>query len=176
MAIEDILNQVITEKEEDNEQKLFVGSKTKKVSCNFDLDDETLGVPNIKIFGVGGAGNNIVEYLGKLRNWPLNINFWALNTDKKTLIKFKKSQLNSSLFLIGEKKLKGFGSGGNPSIGRDAFAENKADVEKILSSKTDVLFIIAGLGKGTGSGVSPEIAKSHTQTYYNCGNRYYPIN
>jgi cell division GTPase FtsZ len=68
MAIEDILNQVITEKEEDNEQKLFVGSKTKKVSCNFDLDDETLGVPNIKIFGVGGAGNNIVEYLGKLRN------------------------------------------------------------------------------------------------------------
>jgi cell division protein FtsZ len=63
------------------------------------------------------------------------------------------------LFLIGEKKLKGFGSGGNPSIGRDAFAENKADVEKILSSKTDILFIIAGLGKGTGSGVSPEIAK-----------------
>ncbi|MDR2821485.1 MAG: hypothetical protein LBV53_00840 [Mycoplasmataceae bacterium] len=160
MAIEDILNQVITDNEEkSNEQKIFVGAKTKKVSCNFDLDDETLGVPNIKIFGVGGAGNNIVEYLGKLRNWPLNINFWALNTDKKTLIKFKKSQLNSSLFLIGEKKLKGFGSGGNPSIGRDAFTENKADVEKILSSKTDILFIIAGLGKGTGSGVSPEIAK-----------------
>jgi cell division GTPase FtsZ len=69
MAIEDILNQVITDNEEkNNEQKIFVGAKTKKVSCNFDLDDETLGVPNIKIFGVGGAGNNIVEYLGKLRN------------------------------------------------------------------------------------------------------------
>jgi cell division protein FtsZ len=81
-----------------------------------------------------------------------------MNTDRKTLIRLKKNQFNSSLFLIGENELKGFGSGGDPVVGKKAFEENKNDVSEILSD-ADIVFIIAGLGKGTGSGVGPEIAK-----------------
>jgi cell division GTPase FtsZ len=64
MPLNDILNELIIDKDE---TKTFVPSKTKKVSCNFD-DEDDLGIPKIKIFGIGGAGNNIIEYLGKIRN------------------------------------------------------------------------------------------------------------
>ncbi|MDR1850761.1 MAG: cell division FtsZ family protein [Mycoplasmataceae bacterium] len=154
MSLNDVLDSVITEKNDNN----VFETQARKISCNFDVEDETLGLPNIKILGIGGAGNNIIDYLGKIRSWPLNVNFWAMNTDRKTLIRLKKNQFNSSLFLIGENELKGFGSGGDPVVGKKAFEENKNDVSEILSD-ADIVFIIAGLGKGTGSGVGPEIAK-----------------
>jgi cell division protein FtsZ len=81
-----------------------------------------------------------------------------MNTDKKTLSRLKKKEINANLFLLGAQRLKGFGSGGDPNIGKEAFNENKSELEKIFVD-TDVVFVIAGLGKGTGSGAGPEIAK-----------------
>jgi cell division protein FtsZ len=74
------------------------------------------------------------------------------------LVRLKKNQVNASLYLIGEKKLNGFGSGGDPRVGQAAFEENKDDIERKMVD-IDILFIIAGLGKGTGSGVGPEVAR-----------------
>jgi hypothetical protein len=64
MSLNDVIDSVVTEKDDSN----VFETKTRKISCNFDVEDETLGLPNIKIFGVGGAGNNIIDYLGKIRS------------------------------------------------------------------------------------------------------------
>jgi cell division GTPase FtsZ len=64
MSLNDVLDSVITEKNDNN----VFETQARKISCNFDVEDETLGLPNIKILGIGGAGNNIIDYLGKIRS------------------------------------------------------------------------------------------------------------
>jgi len=158
MAIKDVLNNVSIDGDV-TENKVKDDFKVEKIfNCNFDTNDEKLGVPQIKLFGIGGAGNNIISHIWKSRGWPININSWLLNTDKKTLVRIKNQNIESSYFLIGEKKLHGYGSGGDPDIGKMAFEENANEIRNILKD-TDILFLFAGLGKGTGSGVTPEIAK-----------------
>jgi len=158
MSIKDVLNEVDVNGEVDQTIVATENKIEKVYTCNFDISNEKLGVPNIKLIGIGGAGNNIISFIEKKRSWPLNINTWLMNTDKKTLMRLKNLQIASSYFLIGEKKLHGYGSGGDPEVGKMAFEENANDVKEILKD-TDILFLFAGLGKGTGSGVTPEIAK-----------------
>jgi cell division protein FtsZ len=80
---------------------------------------------------------------------------YALNTDFKAL---KRIQGLTNVYLLGKKILRGAGSGGDPTIGKLSVEEATQDIRSVLEN-TDILFIVAGLGKGTGSGASPEIAK-----------------
>lgn len=111
---------------------------------------------NIKVIGVGGAGNNIVKYMVQSQDWPSFVEVIAINTDYVAL-----SALGSELkniFILGADELNGNGSGGDPNVGQRA-AEADAEVMKTILEGTDVLILAAGLGKGTGTGATPIIAK-----------------
>jgi cell division protein FtsZ len=154
--LKDITNQLkVDEKSELFEQKIDVNKRTNSLFNNLDDIEDTLGQFNVKVFGVGGAGCNVIEHMIKSRVWPENVNLYALNTDLKALQRIKGL---TNICLLGKKTLRGAGSGGDPSIGKISVDENRSDIRGVLEG-TDILFIVAGLGKGTGSGASPEIAR-----------------
>jgi cell division protein FtsZ len=106
---------------------------------------------NIRVVGVGGGGGNAVNYMASA---GLNgVEFVAINTDSQVLRKSKAGQT----LQIGHKLTRGLGSGGNPEIGRRAFDEDKAKVAELIAG-SDMLFITAGMGGGTGTGAAPMVA------------------
>lgn len=107
----------------------------------------------IKVIGVGGGGCNAVNRMveAKLKG----VNFIAINTDRQAL---NKCQAESKI-QIGEKLTKGLGAGANPEIGQRA-AEETLDEIATLMAGTDMVFITAGMGGGTGTGAAPIIAKT----------------
>ena len=110
----------------------------------------------ILVLGVGGAGGNAVK---RMVNYGIKgIEFYALNTDMQVL-----SQLPvPNKFMLGKETTKGRGTGAKPEIGEKAALECREEIENILRG-ADMVFITAGMGKGTGTGASPiiaEIAKS----------------
>lgn len=108
--------------------------------------------PAIKVLGIGGAGCNIINWLhGKKTK---GVKTYAINTDKQHLGMIKAHKK----IRIGKKLTRGFGCGGLPDKGAAAAKENKADIKKIFSN-TNIAFICAGLGGGTGTGAAPEIAR-----------------
>lgn len=112
---------------------------------------------NIKIIGIGGAGNNIVKYMVSEQEWPDFVDIIALNTDYVALSNIGRNLKN--IFILGAEELNGNGSGGDPSVGEKA-AEADIETIKQLIEGTDVLILVAGLGKGTGTGATPIIAKA----------------
>lgn len=110
---------------------------------------------NIKVIGIGGAGNNIVKYMKTSQIWPEFVQIIALNTDFVALSNMGDL---SDIFILGAKELDGNGSGGDPNIGRMA-AETDAEIIKEMLQGIDILILVAGLGKGTGTGATPVIAK-----------------
>lgn len=112
---------------------------------------------NIKIIGIGGAGNNIVKYMVTEQEWPDFVDVIALNTDYVALSNIGNSLKN--IFILGAEELNGNGSGGDPNVGERA-AESDIETIKQLIDGTDVLILVAGLGKGTGTGATPIIAKA----------------
>jgi cell division protein FtsZ len=105
---------------------------------------------NIKIIGVGGCGGNAVNNM--IERGITGVEFIAFNTDQQAL--------NSSLaqrFQIGKSITKGLGAGFNPEIGKKAAEEDREQISELLRG-TDMLFITAGMGKGTGTGAAPVIA------------------
>ncbi|MDE6645836.1 MAG: hypothetical protein K2J69_00815, partial [Malacoplasma sp.] len=112
---------------------------------------------SVKIIGVGGAGNNIVKYMVNSQEWPDFCDIIALNTDYVALSNLGENLRN--IFILGAEELNGNGSGGNPDTGKRA-AEADIEVLKTMLEGTDVLILVAGLGKGTGTGATPIIAKA----------------
>ena len=109
---------------------------------------------NIKIFGLGGAGNNMVNHIAE--NTSINRNcLYAINTDFQFLKSLSK---NLNRILIGRTITKGFGSGSDPEIGKKAALEDAEIIREKLQN-TDLLFIVSGMGKGTGTGASPIVAQ-----------------
>lgn len=110
-----------------------------------------LGI-RMKLLGIGGAGCGI---LSRLRSsFSPSIEFIALNTDKNSLGKCKvKKRLQ-----LGESITKGWGTGGDPKIGTQVALQEKDRLKEILKG-TDLSFILVGLGKGTGTGISPIVAQ-----------------
>ena len=109
-------------------------------------------VCQIKVFGVGGGGNNAVN-----RMIAANIKsaqFYAVNTDKQALQMSSKAK---EVIQIGEKLTRGLGAGADPEIGRKAAEESKAVIAEKLKG-ADLVFITAGMGGGTGTGAAPVIA------------------
>ena len=105
----------------------------------------------IKVAGVGGAGNNVVNRM--VAAGTQGVEFVAVNTDKPAL-----SVSNADLKIqIGEKLTMGQGAGSNPEIGKKAAEESRNNVAKAIED-TDMVFIAAGMGGGTGTGASPVVA------------------
>ena len=108
-------------------------------------------VVNIKVIGVGGAGNNVVNRM--IDSKIDGVEFVVVNTDRQDLNKSK----CPNKIQIGEKLTGGMGAGSKPEIGKKSAEESRAAISKILEG-TDMVFITAGMGGGTGTGAAPIIA------------------
>lgn len=118
----------------------------------FEHDDTMECGVNIKVIGVGGGGNNAVNRM--IVTNIRGVEFVSVNTDRQAL---RKSEAPNQL-VIGEKITKGFGAGANPQIGARAAEESIDDIRTILEG-TDMVFVTAGMGGGTGTGAAPVVAR-----------------
>ena len=109
-------------------------------------------VVSIKVVGVGGGGNNVVNRM--VRSGVKGVDFIAVNTDKQAL---NTSSAGYKL-QIGEKLTHGQGAGANPEVGQKAAEESRTQLSKALED-TDMVFITAGMGGGTGTGAAPVVAE-----------------
>ena len=108
-------------------------------------------VVKIKVIGVGGAGNNVINRM--IESGVAGVDFIVVNTDKQDL---NKSNCPNKL-QIGEKLTGGMGAGSKPEIGKKSAEESRAQIAKVLED-TDMVFITAGMGGGTGTGAAPIVA------------------
>ena len=118
----------------------------------FGLDTGVENVVRIKVIGVGGGGNNVVNRM--VRSGTRGVDFVAVNTDKQAL------NVSSATYKIqiGEKLTHGQGAGSDPDVGRKAAEESRNQIAKALEN-TDMVFITAGMGGGTGTGGAPIVAE-----------------
>ncbi len=117
----------------------------------FGLDMGPDSVVNIKVVGVGGGGNNVVNRM--VKTGTKGVDFIAVNTDKQALA------VSSATYKIqiGEKLTNGQGAGSDPEVGRKSAEENRTQISKALED-ADMVFITAGMGGGTGTGAAPIVA------------------
>ena len=108
-------------------------------------------VVKIKVIGIGGAGNNVVNRM--IDAGVEGVDFVVVNTDKQDL---NKSNCPTKI-QIGEKLTNGMGAGSKPEIGQQAAEESRAAIAKIMEG-VDMVFITAGMGGGTGTGAAPIVA------------------
>lgn len=109
-------------------------------------------IVNIKVFGVGGGGNNAINRMAEVGIGGATL--VAVNTDIPVLRRSKANEI----IVIGENTTKGRGAGANPEIGREAAEESRDIIRKSLEG-VDMLYITAGMGGGTGTGAAPVIAQ-----------------
>jgi cell division protein FtsZ len=117
----------------------------------FELDNASESVVSIKVIGIGGGGNNVVNRM--MEAGVTSADMVAVNTDRQALIKARATHK----LQIGEKQTSGKGAGSNPEIGRKSMEESRQEMAKVLTG-TDMCFISAGMGGGTGTGASPIVA------------------
>jgi cell division protein FtsZ len=106
----------------------------------------------IKVIGAGGGGTNAVNRM--IEAGLGGVEFIAMNTDRQVL----NVSLAPLKLQLGENLTRGLGAGGNPEIGRDAAQESKSEIKKALEG-SDMVFITAGMGGGTGTGSAPVVAE-----------------
>lgn len=109
-------------------------------------------VARIKVIGVGGAGCNAVNRM--IASDLKGVEFWAINTDAQAL----DGSVASKRLQLGQKLTRGLGAGGNPAIGQKAAEESRDEIAQALED-TDLVFITAGMGGGTGTGAAPIVAE-----------------
>ena len=119
----------------------------------FVLDEEMQNVTNIKVIGVGGGGGNAVN---RMVEAGLNgVEFVAMNTDQQALVNSKATQKVQ----LGAKLTKGRGAGADPEVGQRAAEESKDEIANALKG-SQMVFITAGMGGGTGTGAAPVVAET----------------
>ncbi len=118
----------------------------------FQLDEEFVDGAQIKVVGVGGGGGNAVDRMA--RSGMAGVEFVAINTDRQAL---NRSQATLKI-QIGEKLTRGMGAGANPDKGQRAAEESRDEIANALKG-TDMVFITAGMGGGTGTGAAPVVAE-----------------
>ena len=118
----------------------------------FEFEQGLDNVVIIKVIGVGGGGGNAVNRM--VENGVQGVEFVSINTDMQAL---NYSQATTKI-QIGEKLTKGQGAGANPEIGRKAAEESKDQIAAALAN-TNMVFITAGMGGGTGTGAAPVVAE-----------------
>ena len=118
----------------------------------FEMETGPENVVNIKVVGVGGGGNNVVNRM--VRGGAQGVDFVAVNTDKQAL----NASSATYKIQIGEKLTHGQGAGSDPEVGRKSAEESRNQIAKALED-TDMVFITAGMGGGTGTGGAPIVAE-----------------
>lgn len=106
----------------------------------------------IKVIGVGGCGGNAVDHM--IQNGVQGVEFICINTDAQALQRNKAN----NLLQLGSVTTKGLGAGANPEIGREAALEDREHIAELIKG-SDMLFITAGMGGGTGTGAAPVVAE-----------------
>jgi cell division protein FtsZ len=109
-------------------------------------------IAKIKVIGVGGGGCNAVNRM--IASEVSGVEFWTINTDAQALT--NASAVNR--LQIGQKLTRGLGAGGNPAIGQKAAEESRDEIAAALEG-SDLVFITAGMGGGTGTGAAPIVAE-----------------
>ncbi len=109
-------------------------------------------VANIKVFGIGGGGSNAVNRM--VADGVKGVTFYIANTDVQVM---RSSQCENKI-VLGRETTKGLGAGGNPEIGRKAAEETENEIREAIKG-SDMVFLTAGLGGGTGTGAAPLFAK-----------------
>ncbi|MBE6968073.1 MAG: cell division protein FtsZ [Ruminococcaceae bacterium] len=118
---------------------------------SYSMETGPENVVTIKVVGVGGAGNNVVNRM--VSSGTKGVEFIAVNTDKQALAI---SSANQKI-QIGEKLTHGQGAGSDPEVGKRSAEENRNNIAKSFED-ADMVFITAGMGGGTGTGAAPVIA------------------
>ncbi|ESQ42925.1 hypothetical protein EUTSA_v10013612mg [Eutrema salsugineum] len=140
-------------------------SKPMRLRCSFSPMESA----RIKVVGVGGGGNNAVNRM--ISSGLQSVDFYAINTDSQALLQ---SSAENPL-QIGELLTRGLGTGGNPLLGEQAAEESKDAIANALKG-SDLVFITAGMGGGTGSGAAPVVAQiSKDAGYLTVGVVTYPF-
>lgn len=121
-------------------------------SINFAMENEYDRVVNIKVIGVGGGGGNAVNRM--IDSGMRSVEFITVNTDQMVLALSK----SPYKIQIGEKLTRGRGAGGNPEKGQRAAEESREEIAAALKG-TQMVFITAGMGGGTGTGAAPVVAE-----------------
>jgi len=119
----------------------------------YEFETDVVMRANIKVFGVGGGGNNAVNRMIESSQLK-GVTFYAVNTDSQVLF----SSLADNKIQIGEKITNGLGAGANPAIGEKSAEESSEKISQALEG-ADMVFITAGMGGGTGTGASHVVAK-----------------
>jgi cell division protein FtsZ len=114
----------------------------------FEFDADGSQFAQIKVVGVGGAGSNAVNRM--IEAGLQGVQFIALNTDAQALL----SSNATHKLRIGEQLTKGLGAGSDPDIGKRAAEESREEIKELLEG-ADMVFVTAGMGGGTGTGVAP---------------------
>ena len=109
-------------------------------------------VARIKVIGVGGGGCNAVNRM--IDSGLAGIEFWTVNTDAQALT----YSSTTNTMQLGQKLTRGLGAGGNPSIGQKAAEESRDEIFQAVEG-SDLVFITAGMGGGTGTGAAPVVAE-----------------
>ena len=117
---------------------------------SYSMDESN--VASIKVIGVGGGGSNAVNRM--VENGVQGVTFIAINTDNQALAR-NKAEIKIQ---IGEKVTRGLGCGADPSVGEKSAEESRDEIAEAISN-TDMLFITAGMGGGTGTGAAPVVAQ-----------------
>lgn len=111
-----------------------------------------MSIPKIKVIGIGGGGNNAVRQM--IEDKIKDVEFYFINTELAMLNKTKME----NVLQIGKETTKGLGAGANPDVGEKAAIESKEDIKQLLEG-TQLLFLTAGMGGGTGTGAIPVVAE-----------------
>lgn len=119
---------------------------------NIQFDSELDNIVNIKVCGVGGGGGNAVEYM--INSGINGVEYICVNTDAHVLRHSKAHQTVQ----IGEKLTRGRGAGNKPEIGKESAEESREEIATALKG-TNMVFITAGMGGGTGTGAAPIVAQ-----------------
>lgn len=119
---------------------------------SFALENSGEAPVNIKVIGVGGGGGNAVNRM--ISSGIRGVDYIAINTDKQVL-NFSAATVKLQ---IGEKLTGGLGAGSNPEVGRKAAQESEDEIRRLLEN-TQMVFITAGMGGGTGTGAAPVVAQ-----------------
>ncbi len=122
------------------------------MKMNIDLDNDFSRTVAIKVVGVGGGGGNAVDHM--CSSGMSSVEFVSVNTDLQAL-RFSSATYKLN---IGDKLTRGMGAGGKPEIGEKAAEESREEIAAAMKG-TDMVFITAGMGGGTGTGAAPVIAE-----------------
>lgn len=124
-----------------------------KNNHNFSLPASSASNERIKVIGVGGGGNNAINHMYRLG--ADSVSFIVANTDRQAL---SNSPVPTKV-LLGPQTTRGRGAGNDPEKAHAAAEESAAEIDALFDSDTDMVFVTAGMGGGTGTGASPVIAR-----------------